>query len=278
METLLTWTFKGNEAKMSIPKIIHYCWFGRGEIPERDQKCIESWKKYCPDYEIIQWNEDNYDVTQIPYMKEAYEAHRWAFVSDFARIDLICRYGGIYMDTDVELICPLDKLLEYSGYAGVEADSNCINFGLGFGAEPGFPILQELCDHYKSLRFQNEDGSLNLTPNPIIVTEYLQKKKSVDIVPDKILDAEGLTLLPAEYLCPQNFTTGKTVITDKTISVHHYHDSWKTQEERLQMKEYRCFTKMFGERFGEVLYQSYKTLCNEGPGAVVKKIGKNIKK
>ena len=120
---------------MSIPKIIHYCWFGRGEIPERDRKCIESWKKYCTDYEIIQWNEDNYDVTQIPYMQAAYEAKRWAFVSDFARIDLVNRYGGIYLDTDVELIRPLDELLHYGAYAGVEADSNCINFGRGYGAE-----------------------------------------------------------------------------------------------------------------------------------------------
>ena len=98
---------------MAIPKKIHYCWFGRNEIPEKTLRCIESWKKYCPDYEIIQWNEDNYDINKIPYMKDAYKEKKWAFVSDYARLDVIYQYGGIYLDTDVELVNSLDDLLEY---------------------------------------------------------------------------------------------------------------------------------------------------------------------
>ncbi|MBR5125193.1 MAG: glycosyl transferase [Oscillospiraceae bacterium] len=263
---------------MSIPKIIHYCWFGGGEIPERDQKCIASWKKYCPDYEIIQWNEDNYDVTQIPYMKAAYDAKRWGFVPDYIRMDVVHRYGGIYMDTDVELIRPLDELLHYGAYAGVEADSNCINFGLGYGAEPGHPLLRELCDHYKTLEFQNEDGSLNLTPNPIIVTEYLKKRKDVHVVPGEIREAEGLTLLPSEYLCPQNFTTGKTVLTDKTFSIHHYHASWQTAEEIAMQQEYRKFTRLFGERLGELMYHGCKTFKEKGIVCTFMKIVRRRKK
>lgn len=262
---------------MSIPKIIHYCWFGKGEIPERDQKCIESWKKYCPDYKVILWNEDNYDVLQIPYTKEAYEAGRWAFVSDFARIDLVCRYGGIYMDTDVELLRPLDGLLEYRGYAGIESDSNCVSFGLGFGAEPGHPLLQELRDHYGTLHFKNGDATLNLTPNPIIVTEYL-KHKGYRIVPGVISTIEELTVFPDEYFCPQVFSTGKTKVTKNTYSIHHYHASWQTECEKKALQEYRRYTRIFGETAGDLLYQVHKTIKNDGLRAMVKKTISHIKR
>lgn len=269
---------KRKKENMSIPKKIHYCWFGHGEIPERDQRCIESWKKFCPDYEIILWNEDNYDVAQIPYTKEAYEARRWAFVSDFARIDIVCKYGGVYMDTDVELIRPLDSMLEYSGFAGTEADSNCIAFGLGFGAEAGLEILHELCEYYKTLTFQNEDGSLNMKPNPIIVTEYLREKKGIRLEPNQKQYVEDLAIFPPEYFCPQNYSTGKTTITEKTISIHHYHASWQTEEEIKELRKYRAFTRLLGNSVGELVYQGCKTLRERGPAAAMKKVCGYIKR
>jgi hypothetical protein len=262
---------------MSIPKIIHYCWFGGGEIPERDKRCIESWKKYCPDYEIIQWNEENYDVTQIPYMQEAYKAKRWGFVADFVRMDLLYRYGGIYMDTDVELIRPLDDFLEYRAYAGLEAESNCVAFGLGFGAEKGSAILKEFCDYYRTLRFRNDDGTLNLTPNPIIITEYLAGI-GYECTPGKIGSIKEFTIFPEEYFCPQVFSTGKVKITDKTYSIHHYHASWQTEEEKQAVKAYRCCTKIFGERLGNLLYQTTKTLCEDGVIATIQKIISHCKR
>ena len=110
---------------MSIPKKIHYCWFGRNPLPESAKKCIESWKKYCPEYEIIEWNEDNFDLTENRYAREAYEQKKWAFVSDYARLKIVYEQGGIYMDVDVELIKPLDELTELDGYMGFEKEIRC---------------------------------------------------------------------------------------------------------------------------------------------------------
>ncbi len=262
---------------MSIPKIIHYCWFGGSEIPERDKRCIESWKKFCPDYEIILWNEDNYDVTQIPYMKEAYDAKRWGFVPDFIRMDLVYRYGGIYMDTDVELLRPLDDLLDLPAYVALEAESNCISFGCGFGAEKGAPILKKLCDYYRTLKFVNADGSLNLTPNPIIVTEYL-KDKGYTFTPGVIGKMDEFTVFPEEYFCPQVFSSGQIQITDKTYSIHHYHASWQTESEKLALQEYRRYTKLFGEKCGNLIYQAVKTVREKGCISLIKKVCGHIAK
>ena len=127
---------------MSIPKVIHYCWFGKGEMPKLAKKCIKSWEKYCPGFEIICHNEDNFDLSQNRYMCEAYEAGKWAFVSDFARLKIIYDNGGIYLDTDVELIKPIDDLLEGKGFMGFD-EKGIVATGLGFGAEKGNEIIGE---------------------------------------------------------------------------------------------------------------------------------------
>ena len=157
---------------MSIPKKIHYCWFGRNPLPESAKKCIESWKKYCPAYEIIEWNEDNFDLTENRYAREAYEQKKWAFVSDYARLKIVYEQGGIYMDVDVELIKPLDELTELDGYMGFEKEIDgqmWIATGLGFGARAGHPIVGDtlyateqqqqltdrLCLHAQQLSFHH---------------------------------------------------------------------------------------------------------------------------
>ena len=137
-----------------IPKIIHYCWFGGESLPESAIKCINSWKKFCPDYEIIRWDESNYDVTKNVYMKEAYEAKKWGFVPDYARLDIVYNYGGIYMDTDVELLKPLDDLLGCNAYMGVEKPG-IVALGLGFGAEKGNSVIGDLLEEYNDKRFIN---------------------------------------------------------------------------------------------------------------------------
>ena len=124
-----------------IPKIIHYCWFGYGPKPKLAEKCIRSWKKYCPDYQIIEWNENNFDISACPlYVRQAYEARKWAFVTDYVRLKVIYENGGIYMDTDVELKKNLDNLLPYNAYFGFE-NYWVIATGLGFGALRDFPYL-----------------------------------------------------------------------------------------------------------------------------------------
>ena len=142
---------------MSIPKIIHYCWFGGGPINPESRKCIESWKKYCPDYKIIEWNEQNFEISQNRYAQQAYEAKKYAFVSDYVRLAVLYRYGGIYLDTDVELVRPLDELLEHKGFIGMEHSAPSpygrtllVNTGSGVGAEPGCEMIGKMLAAYRN--------------------------------------------------------------------------------------------------------------------------------
>ena len=134
---------QGEEELMNIPKVIHYCWFGKGKMPNLAEKCIESWKKYCPEYKIVCWNEDNFDVNQNRYAKEAYDAGKWAFVSDYVRLKVLHDEGGIYLDTDVELIKPLDKLIEEIGFMGFD-DKGVVSTGVGFACEKGNQLVAAL--------------------------------------------------------------------------------------------------------------------------------------
>ena len=158
---------------MSIPKIIHYCWFGGGPINPESRKCIESWKKYCPGYKIIEWNEQNFEISQNRYAQQAYEAKKYAFVSDYVRLAVLYEYGGIYLDTDVELVRPLDELLELPGFMGFQ-NNNEVATGLGFGACKGNPVVQALLRDYDALDFIKADGSVDLTPCPERNTKVLQ--------------------------------------------------------------------------------------------------------
>ena len=150
-----------------LPKKIHYCWFGGNELPDLAIKCIESWKQYCPDYEIIEWNETNFDLECCDFVKEAYKAKKWAFVSDYARLKVVYDNGGIYLDTDVELVKPLDILLQEKCYFGEET-TGYVNTGLGFGAEKHNPTIDLLLKEYCNKHFTNDDGSYNMDPCPII--------------------------------------------------------------------------------------------------------------
>lgn len=150
---------------MSIPKIIHYCWFGGGPISPESRKCIESWKKYCPDYKIIEWNEQNFEISQNRYAQQAYEAKKYAFVSDYVRLAVLYRYGGIYLDTDVELVRPLDELLEHKGFISMEHSAPSpygrtllVNTGSGVGAEPGCEMIGKMLAAYRNAAFIQETG------------------------------------------------------------------------------------------------------------------------
>ncbi|MEE8826063.1 MAG: glycosyltransferase [Eubacteriales bacterium] len=226
---------------MALPKRIHYCWFGNGLKNELVTRCIESWKKYAPECEITEWNETNYDVTQNRYMREAYEARRWGFVSDFARLDIVYKHGGIYLDTDVELIRPIDELLAGDGFIGFErADSSgrySINTGSGFGAEAGDPVIGTMRDIYKDLSFEREDGSLNLDPSPTYNTEALAR---LGLRRDNTLQRIGkITIYPSDYFCPVDWESHKRLITKNTYSIHHFDASWLTEEEKKRRRHER---------------------------------------
>ena len=215
---------------MAIPKKIHYCWFGRNEIPEKTVRCIESWKKYCPDYEIIQWNENNYDINKIRYMKDAYKEKKWAFVSDYARLDVIYQYGGIYLDTDVELVNSLDDLLEYDLFFAVEKQNKNINTGLGFGGKAKHIVLRENMEIYKNISFYNEDGSLNLVSCPEYTTSYFKQKGYK--VEDKTQKIDDVIIFSSEYFCPIDFQTGEKIITEKTYGIHWYDATWFPESDK----------------------------------------------
>ena len=206
-----------------IPKIIHYCWFGGNPLPELAQKCIASWKKFLPDYEIKEWNEGNYDVRKIPYIAEAYDAKKYAFVSDYARFDILYQYGGVYFDTDVEVIKDMSEILNRGAFAGVEC-AGALNAGLGIASPAAMEIYTEILESYKNEHFLNPDGTLNLKTVVTRVSEIFYKygfKKE-----DTIQDIKGVRIYPTEYFCPKNYQTGKTNITKNTYTIHHYDGSW----------------------------------------------------
>lgn len=219
-----------------IPKTIHYCWFGHNPKPKLAQKCIRSWKRLCPDYEIIEWSEDNFDISSCPlYVQQAYASGKWAFVTDYVRLKVVYEHGGVYLDTDVELKKSLDPLLVYHAYFGFE-DGIHIATGLGFGAVAGHPVIKAMMDDYESIPFIKEDGTLDQetcpSRNTKILLQYgLQQDDSL-----QILDG-NIRILPSIYLCPLSYYSGQRKCSLKTISIHWFNASWKTETERTARKK-----------------------------------------
>lgn len=217
-----------------IPKVIHYCWFGGGPLPKKERRCMESWKKFAPDYEIVRWDESNYDVHKNRYMAEAYDRKKWGFVPDYARFDIIYTHGGIYLDTDVELVKPLDELLSNEAYMGFES-GEWINGGIGFGAEAGNPLIKGLRDMYDDLKFVKDDGELDLTPSPHFITEYLVEHGLVRDDSMQVLEG-SLRIYPTVYFAAKDYDTGKVSITENTVSIHQYSATWNTPRQKFMKK------------------------------------------
>lgn len=221
-----------------IPKTIHYCWFGGKPLSKQTNKCIQSWRKYFPDYEIKEWNESNFDVNIITYTAEAYNEKKYAFVSDYARLWIMYYYGGIYFDTDVEVIKNMDEIISRGPYMGCEEEG--VNPGLGVAASPGLGIYKELLDSYSKRHFINADGSLCLNTIVQYTTEILTLKgfQNTNI----IQRIDGVYIYPKQYFCPKNYQTGKIAITSDTKTIHHYTASWVTNS-----KLYTTIERVFGK-------------------------------
>ncbi len=213
-----------------IPKIIHYCWFGRNPLPESAIKCINSWKKFFPDYKIKEWNEDNFDVNIIPYTHDAYEAKKYAFVSDYARFWILYHEGGVYFDTDVEVIKPFDDIIKKGAFMGLESNGHdqyiklSINPGLGLGACAKLDIYREILNHFHQMSFYNEDHTFNNYSMIPMVTELFLKEGLKAIGNVELI--RGIYIYPQDYFNPFDDLTGKLNITIRTHSIHWYSKSW----------------------------------------------------
>lgn len=230
-----------------IPKIIHYCWFGGNPLGEKEKKCIESWKKFCPDYKIKEWNESNFDVSLFPYTKQAYDNKKYAFLTDVARLDIVYNEGGIYFDTDVELIKNLDSLLSDKAFFAFE-NGEYIATGLGFGAEAGNDVVKANRDLYKRISFVNDDGSLNLKGCPKYTTELMLPLGLKQDDSEQMIAGE-VHIYPTEYFNPYDYVTGKLNVTENTYSVHWYSNSWGKHRNKFfktVINHYHRFLKVMG--------------------------------
>ena len=222
-----------------IPKKIHYCWFGRGEKPKLAQKCIASWKKYMPDYEIIEWNEDNFDVNRKVYTQICYKEKKFAFLTDYLRLLIINEHGGLYFDTDVEVVRSFDNLLECGAFFGFET-SQYANTGEGFGAEPGHPAVQQMLKEYEPFL----DGLHGTIGCPHLNTEALLKlglkqNGQLQILGDVIV-------YPSDYFNPMDSTTGVIKRTKNTYSIHRYSMSWLPLHRRIRSKITQRIHRIWG--------------------------------
>lgn len=241
-----------------IPKKIHFCWFGGEEFPEDVKKCIDTWKRYCPDYEIIEWNEKNFDVTQNQYCKEAYKVKKWAFVSDYARLKVLYDNGGIYMDTDVEVVKPLDDLLGYNWFSGFESEDRIQTGTMGAGWKSA--VIKIFLDDYNNRHFIKNDGSFDLTTNVEVMTKILKEKYKVQLNNTYQIFGDNNLLLPFDYLCAKSFFTGEISTTENTYTIHHFKGTWRTKSDIRKDKVRKILVKCFGENFVKILFKIKKTI------------------
>jgi len=223
-----------------IPKTIHYCWFGRNPKPKLAEKCIKSWKKYCRDYEIIEWNEDNFDIASAPlYVRQAYEAKKWAFVTDYVRLWAMTKFGGIYMDTDVEVVRSLDRFLEHRAFSGFE-DGKSIPTGI-MACEKDFPLFLEFLQFYDEASFINEDGSINYTTNVVIMTNICLKHGLAQN--GEYQEVDGFAIYPKDVFCPMDYHSGILKKTKNTATIHWFSASWHSPEEQKRRIAYRKYLR-----------------------------------
>lgn len=226
-----------------IPKTIHYCWFGRGKLPELALKCIDSWKKNLPDYKLMEWNEDTFDINSNLYVKQAYENKKYAFVTDYVRLYVLIKEGGIYMDTDVEVLKSLDDFLLHPAFSGFEGISH-VPTGL-MAAQKDSIWIKDLLKYYDFRSFIFEDGSFDMTTNTKTITEYMLTMGL--LLNDQYQEISDLVVMyPHDYFCPKDHTTGIIRLTAQTVCIHHFAMSWTNPKEKHLSDFKRTLMRIFG--------------------------------
>ena len=229
-----------------IPKVIHYCWFGRNPLPKMAVKCIASWRKFLPDYEIKEWNEDNFDVDIIPYTKDAYADRKYAFVSDFARFWILYHHGGVYFDTDVEVIRPMDDIIGRGPFMGLEiaGQNGKIAPGLGLAAEPGDPVYEEIIDGFARLDYHLPDGSRNPYTMIPMVTDIMQARGLAGT--ETIQNVDGIDIYAPDFFNPLDDATGRLRKTKNTRTIHWFMKSWMPSESKFSVWIKRMARRILG--------------------------------
>lgn len=230
-----------------IPKVINYCWFGKNPLGEKEKKCIDSWKTFLPDWKIILWNEDNFNVHLNSYVEEAYQARKWAFVSDVARFAVLNETGGIYLDTDVELISDIEDLVHNGAFMGIESSVNgtiSVNPGLIIASEPGNPVIKDILDSYANEHFLI--GNINTSKYNVVerTTKILKEKYNLDNC-NEVQKLKYITIYPKDYFCPMDYATGNFKITNNTRSIHWFNASWLTEKQKNRQLKKQKLNNIF---------------------------------
>lgn len=241
----------------SIPKIIHYCWVGKKEKPQEVIETIADWTRKLEGYKIIEWNEDNFDIGRTcNYVQEAYAAKKWAFVTDYMRLKVLYKYGGIYLDTDVSIVKSFDSLLEQPLFMGSESKYSICTAVIG--AQAHSFLLRELLELYEGRRFIDKNGTMDQTPNSLYIYSFLNKRFGYMKSSLKKTEYDGCVIYPSEYFSPINYNTMRCNITDNTYAIHYYNGTWKGKKERTKGKVLAIITRIIGEDGREKLKRLLK--------------------
>lgn len=229
-----------------IPKIIHYTWFGGNEKPIKVKNQIAEWKRKLPDYQFIEWSEGNYDLnaTNTRYVQQAYESNMWAFVTDYVRLDVLNRYGGIYLDTDVKVIKSFDSLLEQKSFIGKESEFTLCTAVIGAESNSGW--LKTLLKKYEERSFRSQSGNLDKLPNSKYLLHFFGVNSSSQI--DDFSICKGVKIYPAEFFSPLNFANGEKRVTKNTYAIHYYSGTWKSKGSKIKDQVVRVVTHFIGEQ------------------------------
>lgn len=261
-------------ATKTIPRIIHYCWFGGKPLNDQALRCIESWSLYCPNFKIVRWDENNFDVSCCDYAREAYEAGKWAFVSDVARLHALAEYGGIYMDTDVELLKPIDDLLECAAVIGFETDNTLQTAFMA--CKKHYWLIDELLKEYSFSHFVRPDGSFDQKPNVVRLTRKCMEH-GLECNGEKQTIGD-MVVFSQEYFSPKNYKTGVLAVTSNTYAIHHFDASWYTQKQLAWLDFERKVRRSYWNRLADsTVFRGIKKIYVHGFGSFCRTVLKKIR-
>lgn len=247
---------------MAIPKIIHYCWFGGEELPDTTKTYMESWKKYCPDYQIKEWNESNFDINSCRFVKEAYEKKKWAFVSDYVRFYAMYTEGGVYVETDAEILRPIDELLGHGAFFGLAGDDTTLSL---CGTEKGHPVAKDIIDLYKEKHFVKDDGSLNTVIINKELFDLLVRKFGLPVdKKDYQVLKYNTSVYPEEFFFSYDYVTGLTNLNDKLFVRHYGNGSWLDEKDRKKLDYQHKYVQRYGRKIGLIVGKTKYYVDKEG--------------